>query len=164
MARWRRSKGDDQVEEQVSSRLEEVFGDGAASPEAAVVTSEEGSQAPPAQATPEAAPEPAPPSGEGAGKTMLKVDTLHVFYGAIEALRGVSFEVREGEVVVTIGSNGAGKTTTLKTLSGLPELLKHVRGHVEFQGQRIDNASPNKIAAWDWPTCRRGGRSSWTSR
>jgi branched-chain amino acid transport system ATP-binding protein len=79
-------------------------------------------------------------------RSMLAVENLHVFYGAIEALRGVSFEVREGEVVVIIGSNGAGKTTTLKTISGLPELLKAVRGHIQFEGQRIDNTSPNKIA------------------
>ena len=80
------------------------------------------------------------------GAPLLKVDTLSVFYGAIEALRSISFEVREGEVVVIIGSNGAGKTTTLKTLSGLPELLKTVRGHIEFQGQRIDGLTPSKIA------------------
>jgi branched-chain amino acid transport system ATP-binding protein len=85
----------------------------------------------------------APASG---GRALLKVDTLSVFYGAIEALRSISFEVREGEVVVIIGSNGAGKTTTLKTLSGLPELLKTVRGHIEFQGQRIDGLTPSKIA------------------
>jgi branched-chain amino acid transport system ATP-binding protein len=145
VARRRRSKGDDGAD-QATSRLEEVFGDGTPSPEEVVVSSEEGSPAPPAEASREPPREQAPPPGNGAGKTMLKVDTLHVFYGAIEALRGVSFEVREGEVVVIIGSNGAGKTTTLKTLSGLPELLKHVRGHMEFQGQRIDNASPNKIA------------------
>ena len=70
---------------------------------------------------------PAPAAGDAA-ETMLRVDALHVFCGAIEALRGVSFTVRPGEVVVIIGANGAGKTTTLKTLCGLPELLKHTRG------------------------------------
>jgi branched-chain amino acid transport system ATP-binding protein len=84
----------------------------------------------------------APPNGG----SMLHVEGLRVFYGAIQALRGVAFDVNEGEVVVIIGSNGAGKTTTLKTITGLPELLKNVRGHISFQGKRIDRLGPDKIA------------------
>ncbi|HEV3474438.1 MAG TPA: ABC transporter ATP-binding protein [Actinomycetota bacterium] len=77
---------------------------------------------------------------------MLKVEDLRVQYGNVEVLKGISFEVHAGEVVVIIGSNGAGKTTTLKTVTGLPELLKSVRGKITFEGKRIDRAKPDKIA------------------
>ena len=50
---------------------------------------------------------------------LLKVDNIHVYYGAIHAIKGISFEVNEGETVALIGANGAGKSTTLKTISGL---------------------------------------------
>ncbi len=50
---------------------------------------------------------------------LLQVDDIHTYYGAIEALRGVSLKVEEGEVVTIIGSNGAGKSTTLRSISGL---------------------------------------------
>ena len=50
---------------------------------------------------------------------LLKVDNIHVYYGAIHAIKGISFEVDEGETVALIGANGAGKSTTLKTVSGL---------------------------------------------
>jgi len=56
---------------------------------------------------------------------MLKVKAIHVYYGAIHALKGVSFEVQQGELVTLLGANGAGKTTTLKTVSGL---LRPARG------------------------------------
>ena len=49
---------------------------------------------------------------------MLKIDDIHVYYGAIHAIKGVSFEVHEGEIVALIGANGAGKSTILKTVSG----------------------------------------------
>ena len=61
------------------------------------------------------APAPAPPAAE----PLLVLDDLHVFYGAIHALKGVSLEVRSGEVVTLIGANGAGKSTTLRAISGL---------------------------------------------
>jgi branched-chain amino acid transport system ATP-binding protein len=80
------------------------------------------------------------------GGPMLKVEDLRVQYGNVEVLKGISFEVHPGEVVVIIGSNGAGKTTTLKTVTGLPELLKSVRGRISFEGRRIDKRKPDKIA------------------
>ena len=72
---------------------------------------------------------------------MLEVDGIHVYYGAIHALKGVSFAVQAGELVTLLGANGAGKTTTLKTLSGL---LRPERGNVELEGQ-----SMREIAAHD---------------
>jgi branched-chain amino acid transport system ATP-binding protein len=64
----------------------------------------------------------------------------------VEVLKGVSFEVHRGEIVVIIGSNGAGKTTTLKTVTGLPELLKRVQGEIRFQGRSVRRARPDRIA------------------
>ena len=84
--------------------------------------------------------------GRADGQPMLKVDDLHVIYGNVEVLKGISFEVNQGEVVVIIGSNGAGKTTTLKTITSLPELLKSVKGHVSFEGERVDKMKPDKIS------------------
>ena len=72
---------------------------------------------------------------------MLEVNGIHVYYGAIHALKGVSFAVQAGELVTLLGANGAGKTTTLKTLSGL---LRPERGNVELEGQ-----SMREIAAHD---------------
>ncbi|MDU6267778.1 MAG: ATP-binding cassette domain-containing protein, partial [Streptococcus mitis] len=66
--------------------------------------------------------------------SMLKVDNLSVHYGMIQAVRDVSFEVNEGEVVSLIGANGAGKTTILRTLSGL---VRPSSGKIEFLGQEI---------------------------
>ena len=65
---------------------------------------------------------------------MLKVEDMHVYYGAIHAIKGVSFEVHEGEIVALIGANGAGKSTILKTVSG----LMHPRsGSISFMGDNI---------------------------
>jgi branched-chain amino acid transport system ATP-binding protein len=80
------------------------------------------------------------------GETILSVRDLRVFYGAARALDGISFEVAEGEVVAIIGSNGAGKSTTLKTVSGVPELLKTVEGTILFAGERIDHSPAHRIA------------------
>lgn len=68
---------------------------------------------------------------------LLEVDNIETYYGNIRALRGVSFNVNEGEVVTLIGSNGAGKTTTLRTISGI---VRAKRGQVRLAGKRIDNA------------------------
>jgi branched-chain amino acid transport system ATP-binding protein len=77
---------------------------------------------------------------------LLAVRDLRVFYGAARALDGISFEVAEGEVVTIIGSNGAGKSTTLKTVSGVPELLKTVEGSITFAGARIERRPSHRIA------------------
>jgi branched-chain amino acid transport system ATP-binding protein len=74
--------------------------------------------------------------------SLLVVDNLRVFYGAIEALRGVSLRVEEGEVVTLIGANGAGKSTTLRTISGL---LQARTGSVKFNDQSIERWPPHKI-------------------
>ncbi len=73
---------------------------------------------------------------------MLKVTGLQTFYGDLQALHGVTLEVREGEIVSVIGSNGAGKTTTLMTISGV---LRPRTGAIEFEGRRIDHLKPADI-------------------
>lgn len=73
---------------------------------------------------------------------MLKVENLSVSYGAIKALRGISFDVKEGEVISLIGSNGAGKTTTLHAISNI---IKKESGKVIFAGQDVTNVSADKI-------------------
>ncbi|HEX2118141.1 MAG TPA: ABC transporter ATP-binding protein [Acidimicrobiales bacterium] len=75
---------------------------------------------------------------------MLEVRDLHVSYGPIEAVKGVSFDVHAGEVVALIGSNGAGKTTTLRTLSGLH---RPSAGEIRFDGERIDRLPAHDIVA-----------------
>ena len=73
---------------------------------------------------------------------MLKIDDIHVYYGAIHAIKGVSFEVNEGEIVALIGANGAGKSTILKTVSG----LMHPRsGSITFMGENISHADAYKL-------------------
>ena len=76
--------------------------------------------------------------------TLLEVRDLHVAYGPIEAVKGVSFEVHAGEVVALIGSNGAGKTTTLRTLSGLH---RPSAGEIRLDGERIDHLPAHQIVA-----------------
>jgi branched-chain amino acid transport system ATP-binding protein len=73
---------------------------------------------------------------------MLKVDGIDVFYGNIHALKGVSLEINEGEIVTLIGANGAGKSTLLKTLSGL---LKPKTGSIEYLGNSILGKAPQSI-------------------
>ena len=73
---------------------------------------------------------------------MLHVNDIHVYYGAIHAIKGVSFEVKEGEIVTLIGANGAGKSTILKTVSGL---LHPKVGEISFQGQNLAKIPPDKI-------------------
>lgn len=75
---------------------------------------------------------------------MLKVDDLSVHYGVIQAVKNVSFEVNEGEVVSLIGANGAGKTSILRTISGL---VRPSGGKIEFLGQEIHKAPARKIVA-----------------
>ena len=73
---------------------------------------------------------------------MLKVSGIDVFYGDLQVLWDVSFEVRDKEILVLVGANGAGKSTTLKTISGL---LKPRKGTIDFDGVRLDELSPDKV-------------------
>ncbi len=73
---------------------------------------------------------------------ILKVDNIHVYYGAIHAIKGVSFEVNQGEIVTLIGANGAGKSTTLQTISGL---LHAKSGDVIFCGENLSRIPAHKI-------------------
>ena len=75
---------------------------------------------------------------------MLKVDNINVYYGNIHAIKDVSFEVNEGEIVTLIGANGAGKSTILKTISGL---LRTKTGDVILKGESIKSVAPHKIVA-----------------
>ena len=74
--------------------------------------------------------------------SILKVDDIHVYYGAIHAIKGISFQVGEGEIVTLIGANGAGKTTSLQTVSGL---LRARSGSIEFCGENISRVPAHKI-------------------
>jgi branched-chain amino acid transport system ATP-binding protein len=73
---------------------------------------------------------------------MLKIDNLEVAYGNIKAIKGISLEVNEGEIVTLIGSNGAGKSTTLRAISGL---LKPRSGSITFMGERIDGLEGHDV-------------------
>ncbi|MEU6313465.1 ABC transporter ATP-binding protein [Streptomyces sp. NPDC047014] len=75
---------------------------------------------------------------------LLKVEDLKVAYGKIEAVKGISFEVNQGEIVCLVGTNGAGKTTTLRTLSGL---LKPTAGSITFDGQPLIGVPAHKIVS-----------------
>ncbi len=87
--------------------------------------------------------------------TLLKVDDLNVYYGNIHAIKGVSFEVKEGEIVTLIGANGAGKSTTLNTVSGL---LKPRTGTIEFCGKSIAGMPAHRIVRDGLALCPEGRR------
>ena len=76
--------------------------------------------------------------------TMLDVQDINVYYGAIHAVKGISFQVDEGEIVTLIGANGAGKTTTLQTVSGL---LRSRTGSISFMGEDISNVPASKLVS-----------------
>lgn len=76
---------------------------------------------------------------------MLKVGDIHVYYGNIHAIKGVSFEVRDGEIVTLIGANGAGKSTILKTISGLLRPAKGQETFISFDGEDITHMEPHRI-------------------
>src|SRR5712675_2377425 len=86
---------------------------------------------------------------------MLKVENLHVSYGHIEVLKGISFTVEMGEIVALIGSNGAGKTTTLSTISGL---LRPTSGKITWKGETIDGAAVENIVSTGVAHCPEGRR------
>ncbi len=75
---------------------------------------------------------------------MLKVENINVYYGAIHAIKGISFEVNDGEIVTLIGANGAGKSTTLQTISGL---LHSATGSITFQGENIASVPAHKLVS-----------------
>ena len=75
---------------------------------------------------------------------MLEVKDLEVYYGMIQAIKGISFHVDKGEVIALIGANGAGKTTTLHTVTGL---LSPKSGHVIFEGKDITKVPAHKIVS-----------------
>ena len=88
-------------------------------------------------------------------KTLLKVDDIHVYYGSIHAIKGISFEVNEGEIVTLIGANGAGKSTTLNTVSGL---LKPRSGMITFEGRSIVGIGASKVVGLGMALCPEGRR------
>ncbi len=86
---------------------------------------------------------------------MLSVKDLNVFYGSIHAVKGVSFEVEEGEIVTLIGANGAGKSTTLNTVAGL---LKPRTGIIEFEGESLVGVPAHKMVTKGIALCPEGRR------
>lgn len=87
--------------------------------------------------------------------SMLKVEDINVYYGNIHAIKGVSFEVNEGEIVTLIGANGAGKSTTLNTVAGL---LKPATGSIEFEGNSLIGIPAHKIVGKGMALCPEGRR------
>ena len=75
---------------------------------------------------------------------MLEVKNLSVNYGAIQAVRNVSFQINKGEIVTLIGANGAGKSTIVKTISGI---LKPKSGELVYEGTHLEKLKPNKVVA-----------------
>jgi branched-chain amino acid transport system ATP-binding protein len=73
---------------------------------------------------------------------ILELDDVHTFYGTIQALKGISLRVEQGEIVTLIGANGAGKTTTLRSINGLN---RPQQGRIQFQGQDITHTAPHRI-------------------
>ena len=73
---------------------------------------------------------------------LLELEDIHVHYGKVQALRGVSLQVDEGEIVTLIGANGAGKTTTLKTISGVRPVTS---GRITFDGEDVTGMAPHRL-------------------
>ena len=86
---------------------------------------------------------------------LLSVRDLHVSYGAIKAVRGISFDIERGEIVTLIGANGAGKSTTLNTIAGL---IKPDSGDIELSGESIVGVRPHKIVEKGLALCPEGRR------
>src|SRR5438132_8088283 len=80
-------------------------------------------------------------NGDGAAK-ILELREVHTYYGSIQALKGISLDVREGEIVTLLGANGAGKTTTLRSINGLN---RPRQGSIRFQGRDITGTAPHEI-------------------
>ena len=86
---------------------------------------------------------------------MLSVRDLHVSYGAIKAVRGISFDIKQGEIVTLVGANGAGKSTTLNTVAGL---IRPDSGSIEFKGQSIVGVKSHKVVERGMALCPEGRR------
>lgn len=86
---------------------------------------------------------------------LLKVRDIHVYYGAIHAIKGISLEVNEGEIVTLIGANGAGKSTTLNTIAGL---LKPRQGGIAFAGMPVEGTAASKMVYKGLSLCPEGRR------
>ena len=86
---------------------------------------------------------------------LLEVKDIHVYYGSIHAVKGVSFEVNQGEIVTLIGANGAGKSTVLNTVSGL---LHPRSGSIVFDGKDLKGVAPHKIVQHGLAQCPEGRR------
>ena len=87
--------------------------------------------------------------------SLLKIEDIHVFYGAIHAIKGISFEVNKDEIVTLIGANGAGKSTTLNTIAGL---LKPRSGKISFDGKDLSAIHTHKIVSQGMALCPEGRR------
>ena len=87
--------------------------------------------------------------------SLLKVEDINVYYGAIHAIKGISFEVHEDEIVTLIGANGAGKSTTLNTIAGL---LKPRSGHITFDGKDLGSTPASKVVSQGMALCPEGRR------
>ncbi len=87
--------------------------------------------------------------------SLLKIDDINVYYGAIHAIKGVSFEVNENEIVTLIGANGAGKSTTLNTIAGL---LRPRSGSMTFDGKNLGSTPASKIVSLGMALCPEGRR------
>ena len=92
-------------------------------------------------------------------ETILQVSDLQVYYGAIHAIKGVSFEVKRDEIVTLIGGDGAGKSTTLNTVAGL---LKPRSGSITFRGENVTGTPASKMVYKGLALCPEGGGSSRT--
>ena len=91
------------------------------------------------------------------GTPVLSVENIETYYGPIQAVRGISLEVREGSLVTLLGANGAGKSSTLKTISGI---LEPDKGRVTLKGAEITGQRPDRVAAQGLPMCQKDARSS----
>lgn len=89
--------------------------------------------------------------------SILEIRDLRVSYGGIEALKGISLDVEEGQIVTLVGANGAGKSTTLKAVSGLVEPSS---GVIRFKGEEIQKLDSQKIVERGLPWCRKAEKSS----
>ena len=88
---------------------------------------------------------------------MLEIKDLCVSYGAIDAVKGISLKVNDGEIVSLIGANGAGKTTTLHTITGL---VPAKSGSITYDGHDLLKRMRTRSSRWAWPMCRKAATCS----